>query len=257
MKKFPLRSLQVSSRITLLGVLITTSAVGHPVWARSRTWAQECARAMHSRALLARSGALLAFRDRTLEHPAEVMEVYRRESDEIMRRRMALVLGETSMRQYLLNRAVDVQPGLTSVIADFNSQLEVAHRANAQYRSGQYGTPLEGALNISESQMSVVEQSLARSTKALLARLLVTAANVEDERESQLLRWSIERAVLDVMALQTNPSLWSQLSHSDQIQVLQMFSAVDGRESVPVAYPASYKEDPNTPYVYALRLISS
>ena len=221
--------------------------------AETRNWAQQCQQALHSRALLARSGALLALRDRSLEHPNEVLQVFRHEPDILMRRRMALVLGEADVRRVLMQRVLKLRPALAPQFDSFEVELENARDVNAAAWTAERG-PLKDVQTGQRAQNSLAlsSQRLSQRTQELLSQLVLSARDSGDNRELQLLRWTIEVALLDVAVPRSEVPVWNRLNDQERVQAAQMLAAMRGQQDSPLKVPDSYDLDLNTPWLYPL-----
>jgi len=236
----------------LFGLLVLCCVLVKATSAAEATWAEQCRAALRSRALLVRCGALLALRDRTLEHPGEVLKVYRQESNGLTRRRMALVLGELSVRRELFRRQTIRRPELALPIAAFERELEAARDVMAA-SWGAEGGPRQATHTSERVQSSVAASSgrLSQRADELLDTLTLAGRQSEDQRELQLLRWTVDVALMDA-------SVAPAEQHStveDRVQATQMLWLTDGRETPPLGTPQGYDHDANTPYLYALRSI--
>jgi hypothetical protein len=78
-------------RPTVAGMIALIGIGRTPELKAAHPWAEVCREALHSRAPLARCGALLALRDRAVGRPDEVVEAYLRSPTES--RRVTIVAG--------------------------------------------------------------------------------------------------------------------------------------------------------------------
>jgi hypothetical protein len=241
----------------------------------AQPWAEVCREALHSRAPMAQCGALLALRDRAVDRPDEVVEAYLREDVAEIRRRLAMVLGGTTMRRELDRRALRRHPGVArSIEALADPRYEVRDEATRRLQAILW--PVEDDLRRAAGSPDPERASRARGLVApidLGAPGILPTADPTDP-EGWLRRWTTAVAALDRdelrRAVKTEPvtplPFWEELPDGEQLQIARMYALAGGRspfsDGLYGALPArarprqeyqASQEDPNAPWFEALR----
>jgi hypothetical protein len=180
------------------GIVVLGGIGRSPELRAAQPWADECRQALHSRAPLARCGALLALRDRAVERPDEVIDAYLREDIAQFRGLMAMVLGGPTVRRELDRRALRHHPGVVrSIEALADARFEVREEATRSLRAILWlvEDDLRRAANSPDAERASRAQGLLAALELGAPGILPTADPADPE--ARLRRWTTAIAALD------------------------------------------------------------
>lgn len=193
------------------------------------TWAETCHAALSSRAPLVQACALLALRDRTVDNAAEVVYVYCREKDPLVRRRVALVLGEASVLKELQARAQRRHPEISEHIKALGSP-NFAKRDAASAALRKVLLFAEGRLRQAASSPQLEVAFRARRMLEPLDRHGSDCLPEATDPETELWRWATAASILHQRPGADLPPFWSILAKQEQEQVWRMHLVSGWRE---------------------------
>ena len=241
--------------LAALGVCGTQARADQP----ADTWLNSIDTALHSGNVLVQSGAMLALRDLSLNHPDEVLAFYARQPAPL-RRRLALVLGESNLRTALARQLGPDPKTIQSLIDQWKSPDYTARESATQRLAELLPFAEEALRQIADSSDDPEQVARARQLLETLttgtARSLPPAATPAQE----LFRWSVAAHWIDQLAvdtrpillyntipLSTRPAFWPDLSPAEQSLLPRIHELATSRNVAPSLWKDAADPDKNSP----------